>query len=172
MEIWRASQEGIDVVIVNPGVILGSGFWDSGSGKLFSQIYNGFQYYTEGVTGFVGVKDVVSVMIKLMESEIKNKRFILVAENKSFKDILFSIADAFNKKRPNKSVKQWQANLFWRWEWIISKITSRKARMSKYTAQTIHSKSYYSSEKIKQEVNFTFEKMNPIIESVCKDYLV
>ena len=35
MEVWRASQEGVDVVIVNPGVILGSGFWTSGSGKMF-----------------------------------------------------------------------------------------------------------------------------------------
>jgi len=45
-EVWRASQEGVDVVIVNPGVILGSGFWDSGSGKMFTQIYKGFQFYS------------------------------------------------------------------------------------------------------------------------------
>jgi nucleoside-diphosphate-sugar epimerase len=47
MEVWRASQEGIDVVIVNPGIILGAGFWASGSGKIFTQIFNGFKYYTE-----------------------------------------------------------------------------------------------------------------------------
>ena len=63
MEIWRASQENVDVVIVNPGVILGSGFWNTGSGKLFSQIFNGFKYYTEGITGFVSVQDVVKPMI-------------------------------------------------------------------------------------------------------------
>ena len=32
MEVWRASQEGVAAVIVNPGVILGPGFWNSGSG--------------------------------------------------------------------------------------------------------------------------------------------
>ena len=99
MEVWRASQEGVDVIIVNPGVILGSGFWNSGSGKLFSQVYNGFSYYTEGITGFVSVKDVVKAMIKLMHSEIKNERYILVAENKSFKDILHAIASAFGKPK-------------------------------------------------------------------------
>ena len=66
MEVWRASQEGVEVVIVNPGVILGSGFWNAGSGKLFSQVYNGFKYYTEGITGFVAVQDVVKPMIQLM----------------------------------------------------------------------------------------------------------
>ena len=75
MEIWRASQEDVDVVIVNPGVILGAGFWDSGSGKLFDQVYKGFNYYTEGVTGFVSVQDVVKSMILLMKSNIKNERF-------------------------------------------------------------------------------------------------
>ena len=37
MEVWRASQEGIPVVIVNPGVIIGPGFWDTGSGVMFKK---------------------------------------------------------------------------------------------------------------------------------------
>ena len=36
MEVWRGSQEGLPVVIVNPGIIIGPGFWNSGSGKLFA----------------------------------------------------------------------------------------------------------------------------------------
>lgn len=98
MEVWRASQEGVEVVIVNPGVILGSGFWFAGSGKLFSQVYNGFKYFTEGITGFIGVKDVVKTMMFLMDSNIKNERFILVSENKTYKEVFFLIADAFGKK--------------------------------------------------------------------------
>ena len=81
MEVWRASQEGVDVVVVNPGVILGSGFWEKGSSKLFTQVSKGLKYFTEGITGFVGVKDVANSMILLMNSNVKNERFILVAEN-------------------------------------------------------------------------------------------
>ena len=33
MEVWRASQEGLPVIIVNPGVIIGEGEYDSGSGQ-------------------------------------------------------------------------------------------------------------------------------------------
>ena len=89
MEVWRASQEGVEVVVVNPGVILGSGFWNSGSGKLFTSVSKGLRYYTEGITGFVGVEDVVKAMILLMDSAIKNERFILVSQNKSYKEISF-----------------------------------------------------------------------------------
>lgn len=172
MEVWRASQEGVDVVIVNPGVILGSGFWDAGSGSLFSQVYNGFFFYSKGSTGFVGVEDVVKSMIKLMESQVKNERFILVAENKSFGDVLFEIADAFGKKRPSKLVKPWMTQLFWRWEWLKSKLTSKKPRMSKHSAKSLHTASAYSSEKIQKAIGFEFETVNKTIQKVCTDYLL
>ena len=171
-EVWRASQEGVDVVIVNPGVILGSGFWDSGSGKMFSQIHKGFQFYSEGVTGFVGVKDVINAMVQLMQSNCKNERFILVSENKSFKEVLFSIAEAFGKKKPTRCVQPWQASLLWRWEWLVSKTTSRKIRMSKYTAKTLFRKTYYSSEKCKKQLKVTFENIDAVIHQVKNDFLV
>lgn len=171
MEVWRASQEGIDVVIVNPGVILGSGFWDTGSGKLFSQIHKGFGYYSKGVTGFVGVRDVVKAMTQLMESTVKNERFILVSENKSFQEVLFSIADHFNKNRPSKEAKKWQTNIFWRWEWLISKMTSKKVRMSKHSARSLYSKSTYSSIKIQETLDFSFEKVDEVIARVCKNFI-
>ena len=172
MEVWRASQEGVEVVVVNPGIILGSGFWNSGSGKLFSQVNEGFQFYSEGETAFVGVQDVVKSMLQLMESSIKNERFILVSENKSFKDVLFLIADGLGKKQPSKKVKKWQAALFWRWEWLISKLTSKKPRMSKHSAKSLHSKSAYSSEKIQKALSFEFEDVEGVIKNTCRDFLV
>ncbi|SDS50672.1 Nucleoside-diphosphate-sugar epimerase [Polaribacter sp. KT25b] len=171
MEVWRASQEGIDVVIVNPGVILGSGFWNAGSGKLFSQVYNGFQFYTEGITGFVSEQDVVKSMILLMNSAIKNERFILVSENKIFKEIFFLIADGFSKKRPSKKIKPWQTNIFWRVAWLLSKITGKEPLLSKYSARSAHSISEYSSEKIEKSIAFKFEKTEKSIERICKNYL-
>ena len=170
MEVWRASQEGVDVVIVNPGVILGAGFWDSGSGKLFSQVYNGFKYYTEGVTGFVSVKDVVKAMIILTESDIKNERFILVSENKTYKEILFLIADTFGKKRPSVKIKPWQTAIFWRIAWVISKLTGKEPLLSKYSARSAHSISKYSSEKIEKAIDFRFEPISKVISEVVENY--
>ncbi|UAM98098.1 SDR family oxidoreductase [Polaribacter litorisediminis] len=170
MEVWRASQEGVKVVIVNPGVILGSGFWNAGSGKIFSQVYKGLKYYTEGVTGFVSVQDVVKPMILLMNSTIHNERFILVSENKSFKEIFFLIADFFNKKRPFKKVRPWQTAIFWRLTWGVSKITGVPPLLSKYSAKSAHSISEYSSEKIEKAVNFKFEKLENSIKRICEAY--
>ncbi|MCL7762221.1 NAD-dependent epimerase/dehydratase family protein [Polaribacter sp. Z014] len=171
MEVWRASQEGVDVVIVNPGVILGSGFFTAGSGKLFSKMYNGFKYYTEGITGFVGVKDVVEIMIKLTDSSIKNERFILVSENKSFKDVFYSMADAFGKKRPFIKIKPWQTAVSWRISRLLSLVTGREPLLSKYSARSAHSISKYSAEKIEKSLSFQFEKIDDVIKKVCEKYV-
>ena len=71
MEVWRASQEGVAAVIVNPGVILGPGFWNSGSGLLFKLVRKKQGYFTNGRTGYVAVNDVTKAMIDLMDSDIK-----------------------------------------------------------------------------------------------------
>lgn len=170
MEVWRASQEGIDVVIVNPGIILGSGFFNEGSSKLFSQIKNGFKFYTEGVTGFVGVKDVVKVMINLMQSNIINERFILVSENKSFKDVFYKIADELKVKRPSIRVNKALTSIFWRLDWVLTKVTRKKPLLTRNSARSSHNKECYSSEKIKKTLNFKFETIDEVITETCKNY--
>jgi nucleoside-diphosphate-sugar epimerase len=158
------------VVIVNPGVILGSGFWPAGSGKLFSQVYSGFKYYTEGITGFVSVQDVVKPMILLMNSDVKNERFILVSENKSFKEIFFLIAASFGKKRPSRKVKSWQTAIFWRIAWVVSRITGKEPLLTKYSAKSAHSISKYSSEKVKRTIDFSFEPIEKSVQRICENY--
>ena len=170
MEVWRGSQEGLDVVIVNPGVILGSGFWKDGSGKLFSQIYNGFKFYTEGVTGFISVKDVVKAMVLLMHSEIKNERYILVSENVSFKELFFNIADTFNKKRPNIKVGKIITGIFWRLDACLTFITGKKPLLTKNSAKSSHNKSYYSNNKIKTALNIEFKTVLDTVKETCTEF--
>jgi len=62
LEVWRGTQEGLDVVVVQPGVIIGPGFWNSGTGEIFTKVSNGFNYYTSGTVGVVDVNDVVKSM--------------------------------------------------------------------------------------------------------------
>lgn len=170
MEVWRASQEGVPVVIVNPGVILGAGFWHQGSGAIFQKIDKKFNFYAEGVTGFVSVNDVVKAMILLMKSDIVNQRYILVAENSSFKYIFYQIAQNLGKKPPSIKVTKLMGAIGWRLEKLKSVFTNVPATLTKHTAKSIHEKHYYSSEKIHLALNFNFESISETIKSVCALY--
>ncbi len=171
IEVWRASQEGVDVVIVNPGLILGPGFWKGGSGKLFTNMYNGFKFYTEGVTAFVGVTDVVMIMINLMKSTIYNERYILVSENDSFKNVFFAIADGLKKKRPSIKATKLLSSIAWRVSWLTQKIIGVKSMITKQTAQSSHNKYYYSNKKIREALEYNFEPLPDTIKTTCKHYL-
>ena len=84
LEVWRGAQEGLNTIIVNR-VVIGSGFWENkncAGVNLFYKIFKGFQYSTEGATGYVDVEDVCKSMIELTENKsIKNEQFIIVNEN-------------------------------------------------------------------------------------------
>lgn len=171
MEIWRGQQEGLDVVIVNPGVIFGAGFWNQGSGLFFSSIKNEFPFYTNGSTGYVGVTDVVKIMIRLMNSTIVSERFTLVAENLTFKKVIFLIAENLNAKKPKIEAKPWMTAIGWRLDLFISTIFRTKRKLSKYSANSLHSSDFISNEKIKNPevlgLNFEFQSIDSVIKEVC-----
>ena len=171
MEIWRGQQEGLDVVIVNPGVIFGAGFWNQGSGLFFSSIKNEFPFYTNGSTGYVGVTDVVKIMIRLMNSTIVSERFTVVAENLTFKKVIFLIAENLNAKKPKIEAKPWMTAICWRLDLFISTIFRTKRKLSKYSANSLHSSDFISNEKIKNPevsgLNFEFQSIDSVIKEVC-----
>jgi len=173
-EVWRASQEGLNVVMVNPGVIVGPGFWQSGTGQLFSSIYKGFKFYATGVTGFVGVNDVVKAMIALTESSLSLERYILVSENISFKDFFSLIADALNVKKPTIKVTKFLGVIAWRLDWLKSLLSNKPPLFTKESAHSLQEKTFYNSQKIESALDFKFSPLKDVIvlsrEAFLKDF--
>ncbi|TRX35913.1 NAD-dependent epimerase/dehydratase family protein [Flavobacterium restrictum] len=166
MEIWRGQQEGLQVLVVNPGVILGPGFWEQGSGLLFTKIKNGLSFYTSGNTGFVAVTDVVRILFQLMKSEISNERFTLIADNYVFRDILNSIADAYQVKRPTNEASPFMMEIFCRIDWLLSVVFQQKRKLTRATAKASYSKELYSNQKIKSVINPNFKAIPDYIKEI------
>jgi nucleoside-diphosphate-sugar epimerase len=168
MEVWRGIGEGLDAVIVNPSLIIGAGDWSKGSSEIFKSAFDEFPWYAEGVSGFVDVRDVASIMIILMKSEIINERFILSGENTSFKNIFTEIANGFGKKPPHKKVTPFLAGLVWRWEGLKSKFTGKEPLLTKETALTAQAKVYFDNSKILKALpDFKFTPINKSIKDTC-----
>ena len=172
LEVWRGTQEGLDAVIVNPGIILGPGFWrGGGSGSLFRQIYKGKNYYTRGASGYVDVYDVVAVMQQLMQSAIKNENYILVASNLTFKDFNAKVCKALSINKTPKEIKLWQLQIAWRLDWLNHKMFRKRRRLSKQLVNTIISITKYDNSKVKNALNFEFRSINKSIEKTSQLFL-
>lgn len=169
LEVWRGTQEGLDAVIVNPGIIIGAGYWNGGSsGNMFKRMHNGMSYYTTGVTGFVDVWDVVNAMQWLMTSTIKNEGFILVAESLSFKTVQTKIAEALEVKPPTKEAKPWILGIAWRLDWLNQKLFGKRRSLSKQAAKSTIRISKYDNTKLKNALDFEFKPINTSIDEVSQ----
>jgi len=172
LEVWRGTQEGLEAVIVNPGIILGAGYWKGGSsGNLFRQVHDGMKYFVKGVVGYVDVFDVTKAMIKLMQCDIKNERFIVIAENLSFKSFQFKVAKLLNVALPKKEAKPWLLSLAWRLDWLNHKLLRKRRTLSKQTAKSAVSITKYDNNKLKHTLDFQFKSIDDSIEDVCGLYL-
>lgn len=170
-EVWRAAQEGLNVVIVNPGVIFGLGFPDQGSGEIISKIKSGLPFYTNGKTGVVAVKDVVFCMTKLMDKEVFNQRFILIAENISYKKLFKCIAKNLNKPIKFLEAKKWMLSIAWRFDAFLSFILPYKKRsLTKDIANASFSKVEYKNDLIKSTLHFEFQNHEDFLKEIISKH--
>jgi len=167
-EAWRACHEGLDVVILNPSVILGPGDWDKGSSKIFQRIFNGLKFYTLGSTGFVDVVDIANITILFLHNNIKNERFVLNGTNLKYRDAFNLIADEFGVKRASIKVTPLIKELALRLESMRSFFLQNSPLLTKETAESSMSIKSYSSSKIKKKIDYNFISFNDSVKKYCK----
>lgn len=171
MEVWRGFQEGLEVVIVNPGVIFGYGFPEQGSSVIFNSVKKGLSFYTKGKTGIIAVEDVVNCMMQLMQKNVNGQQYTLVAENPTLETILFTIADGLKVKRPSIYANKSLTRIAWRLDWFLSKITRKKRTFTRATSKSSHSVDIYDNSKIITELNYSFLYMKSYLTTLSKEYL-
>lgn len=171
MEVWRGTQEGVPAVIINPGIILGPGYWKGGSsGNLFRLIHKGLSYYASGTSGYVDVWDVCNIMFKLLHSDVENERFILISENLSFNEFQKKVAHSLGVKPAKKEASPFLIEIGWRLDWLTSKLFSKRRKLSKQLAKSMRTKTIYDNSKIKDTLQIEFNDMNDSILKVSKHY--
>ena len=168
MEIWRGQQEGLNVGIINPGVILGPGFWEQGSGEIFSAVANGLYFYTKGTTGFVAVTDVVKILVQIMKSDSSGERYIVIAENNTYQEILNDIATALKVKKPSLYAAVWMTEMAWKIDWFLGTFFRQKRKFLKSTARSSQETSLYSNAKVKDEFHYEFQDIKKYIIEIVK----
>ena len=169
MEVWRASAEGLNTVIVNPGIIIGSGNWKESSGTLFKEL--GENAYTfSGGTSYVDVRDVAQISIELMGKNIFGERFILISENKKYEEIANFIKQKLGKPAtkivPNGLLK---VGVFLNsiLGWLISPLKMA----NKVNVQSVTEFNKISNKKIKEKLNYEFITVEESLAFHLENYI-
>ncbi len=170
MEVWRAWQEGLNVVIVNPALIFGYGFWEQGSGQIFTSVKKGMYFYSKGTCGIVAVDDVVNVMVQLMMSNISGERFALIAENITYENLFNTLADGLHKKRPAFLATPLMTSIAWRIDWLLSKLKIKKRSFTKAMAQSSHKTESFDSSKVYTMLGYKFTDMHAYLKQLAVEF--
>ena len=172
MEVWRGIAEGLNAVIINPSTVLGYGDWDTSSCRIFKTIYNEFPWYSTGINGFVDIEDVARTTVLLMQSDIKEQRFIANGDNWSFQQLFNTIADGFGKKHPHRKATPFLGSLGWRMEKFKTLFSGESPLLTRESAKVAQSRTYFENDKIlKAFPQFSFTPLQESIQKTCKKYL-
>lgn len=172
LEVWRGMAEGLNGVIANPSTILGYGDWDQSSCAIFKNVYQEFPWYTNGINGFVDVQDVAEAIVRLMISDRQNERYIISAENWSFRDLFNSIADGFQKRRPSKRATPLLSGIAWRLELLKSLFIRTRPLLTSESARVANSITRFSNEKLLEALpGFSFTPLDETVQHACRKYL-
>ncbi len=175
MEVWRAMFQGLNMVIVNPSVIVGPGDWKTGSSRLISTVWKGLKFYTRGGTGFVDVRDVARAMINLMHDDVwegvKNQRYILNSENLTFREFFNQAAGCLQVKQPKYFAGNLLLNLAFRLSSIKSHLTRTQSAITRDTVRSANKLSYYDGSKICRTIGFEYTPVEVSIRNNSQLFL-
>lgn len=167
-EVWRAGAEGLNVAVISPSIVLGP--WTEmhkGSMGLFSFVNKTSKMYTGGKMGYVNVKDVVAIMLRVMKENRFNERYITSAENVSFLEIYSTIAKSLGKPLPSFKLNSFMLKAF-----ALFYNIGNKNKISSTMIEHATSEHLFTNKKVTDALGgYTFVPVKDTIEQTAKFYL-
>jgi len=169
MEVWRGIEEGLPAVILNPGVILSTSFWERSSGVIIDRIARGLSFYPTGKLALVSVEDVVQAcLIGLKTATLDQNRFILVAQNLSYREFINRIAQGISVPASRYALRKSWLSVALGLEWLFQ-VVGRKRQLSKGLIDTLCSKLEYDGTKIENTTSsFQYESTSEVLDRIIK----
>lgn len=171
-EVWRGIGEGLNAVIINPGVILGAGNWERGSAQLMKVAYDEFPFYTTGSTSWVDADDVTQIMTSLMAGSATAERYIVSAGNYSYRHVFTLMAGALGRRPPRYLAGSMVTGIAWRLSMLKSAVTGANPVITRETAINAQGISIYKNEKLLAALpGFTYRPIEITIKNMAQAFL-
>lgn len=161
-QVWRAMEEGLDAVMINPSVIFGAGNWDESSLSIFKEVAKGLKFYTSGSNAFVDVRDVVTAMIQLTNDPKKTGRYLCTGTNSSFRELFQKIAQEVGTKAPQIRAGRLACELAWRFD-SLKAVFTRKQTLTKESVSSAQAHVEYDSSKLTTALSLDFRSLGETI---------
>lgn len=172
MEVWRGMAEGLDVIVVNPTIILGQSGYEESSGMVYQRAAQGRKYHPIGGNGFVGADDLLSVCAALDKEAdagrqgVLGERFVVSGEDVSYRDLMGWIAEGLGVQAPTKPLAGWMLEVGWRLASVLALVTRKPPLLTKDLARNTRKQHGYDTSKLKAVLpEFAFTPIQEVIKT-------
>ena len=170
LEVWRGSEAGMHVAIINTSVVLATGNWDKSSAKIFKYVWQEKPFYTTGTFNYVDVRDLVEIIVKACQGAVNGERIIANAGQISYRDFLCMAAQHFNKRAPSIKIGAGLIYVVAAFEQVRSRITGSDPIITPETARLAHASTFFDNSKIKRALGFDFRSLEDTLQWCSNKY--
>lgn len=170
LEVFRASEEGIGVVILNPSLVLGPGLPEKSSTQLFKYVQDESPFYTEGCMNYVDVRDVASITFSALQGKLpEGERYIVSAGSTSYKEFFDQAADCLGRKAPGIRVNSYLLEIAYLIETFRAGLSGKSPLITKETLKLARQHIIFKNSKIKQALDYQFIPLEETIRWTCQE---
>lgn len=159
LEVWRGEQEGLDLIVVNPSILLGKVSDNRSSSDIYQYVLKENSYYPQGDLNYIDVRDAARQVRELVQKEVWGERFILNNEQISYKEFFEKMATVFGKKAPSKAVSPFMLKIAVFFNTIFRKIGLSKSPLNKKTAMISQQKLFFDNTKVNKLLNNDYHSL-------------
>lgn len=171
LEVFRGREEGLQIDIINPSIILSRSDWSKSSSQLFRYVWKQTPFYTDGVVNYVDARDVAETVFKIIGRTATGERFIASAGSIPVKELLQKIATHLNKKAPSIRVPEPLISVAAVLEYLRSRLTGSEPIVSVQSARSANEKFIYNNYRTKTELGITFTDLEETLKWCCSYYI-
>ncbi len=172
LEGMRGIAEGLDVVMVNPGVVIGKGEGvpavSNKATEAVQTIYEGkIPLYPSGGISLVDISDVARAHVEAWNKGEAGERYIVVSDNLSFGE-LFAMIRTFSGNRVRRAVSAMQPmyGIAAVAGELVALVTGMRPYISIESMRLAQKKLFYANGKSVEKLGMTYRPVREILQSV------
>ncbi|MEB2779054.1 NAD-dependent epimerase/dehydratase family protein [Algoriphagus sp. C2-6-M1] len=159
LEAWRGEQEGLDLIVVNPSILLGKVSDARSSSDIYQYVMQENSYYPRGDLNYIDVRDAAKQVRELVEKEVWGERYILNKESITYKEFFEKMALAFGKNAPSKAISPITLKMAVFFNTVFRKIGLSKSPLNSKTAMISQQKLFFDNSKVNKLLESNYHSL-------------
>ncbi|MFC5191521.1 NAD-dependent epimerase/dehydratase family protein [Algoriphagus aquatilis] len=164
LEVWRAEQEGLETLVINPSVILGKANYEKSSGSIYQYVLKGNLFYPKGNINYIDVRDAAAITRLLVEKNAWGERFILNKEGKSYREFFALLAKIFETKAPSIRISNTLLKIVLPVISLLRGLRLSNSPLNRQLAVNAQRNCYYSNAKVQALLHYQYHSLEDTLK--------